>query len=171
MPKRTTTAAETTAITTTQPETALAVARQVLETIPQVDEDPTERMATFIFAQPPERWEELWAGLPSIRDLVGEVLTVHAVRARESDFEGPLGLYLILDVTLPGIETHDLVSCSSQMSIIQLLALVKGDRLPAKVQVVAKDKPTKAGFRPIHLRYLGAVNASLGDPGAVVSEQ
>ena len=150
---------------------ALALVRDVLETIPQADEDPTERMAAFIMGQPPERWEELWAGLPSVKDNVGERFVVHDIRARESDFEGPLGLYLICDVTNVKTGEKGLLSCSSEMSLVQLVTLYRTGRLPATVEIVQKDKPTKAGFRPIHLRYIGAQGAPLGDPGAVVSEQ
>ena len=171
MSKSTTSAPAETALVPTTPVSPLAIVKDILGTVAQADEDPTERMAQFILNNPPERWEELWAGLPSIRDAKGDTFTIEAVRARESDFEGPLGVYLILEVRYPGAEETNLISCSSQMSMVQILALVKGKRLPAKVQVVEKDKPTKAGFRPIHLRYLGAQEAPTGDPGAVVSEQ
>jgi hypothetical protein len=178
MPKPSTSApAETadpatqTALAPIQATTALSLVRDVLETIPQADEDPTERMAAFIMGHAPEEWETLWAGIDSVKDHVGEQITVHAMRARESDFEGPLGLYLILDVTLRATGEKTLISCSSQMSMVQLLALYRAGRLPATVEIVQKEKPTKAGFKPIHLRYIGAQSAALGDPGAVVSEQ
>jgi hypothetical protein len=152
--------------------TALEAVKAVLELIPQADEDPTERMTAFILSQPVEKWEELWAGLPSIKDYVGQTITVHDMRARESDFEGPLGLYLILDATVDKTGEKELISCSSQMSMVQLVTLRRRGQLPAKVEVVQKDKPTKAGFRPIHLRYVGVIGERpLGDPGAVVSEQ
>lgn len=171
MPKNITPPAETEALAPVTATTALALVKDVLETIPQADEDPTERMAAFIMAHPPEEWETLWAGIDSVKDHVGEQITVHAMRARESDFEGPLGLYLILDVTLRATGEKTLISCSSQMSMVQLLALYRAGRLPATVEIVQKDKPTKAGFKPIHLRYISATSAPLGDPGAVVSEQ
>lgn len=171
MAKQTTPAAAETALATVTESTALALVRDILETIPQADEDPTERMANFILANPPERWEELWSGLPSIRDYKDRPIIVHAIRARESDFEGPLGVYFILDATDVETGAHELISCSSQMSMVQLLALHRSGKFPVKLVAVEKDKPTKAGFRPIHLRYLGQFDAALGDPGAVVAEQ
>jgi hypothetical protein len=160
-----------TALATVEPESALETIKRTLELVPQVDEDPTERMAAFIVNQPADKWEELWAGLPSIRDYKGRQIVVHDIRARESDFEGPLGLYLILDATDLATGLKELISCSSQMSMIQLVTLRKRGQLPATVEVVEKAKATKAGFHPIHLRYIGPQNAPLGDPGAVVSEQ
>lgn len=171
MPKNTTAPAEEQALATVAEPTALALVKDILATIPQADEDPTERMAAFITTQPAEKWEELWAGLPSARDYVGQPIIVHAIRARESDFEGGLGLYLILDATDVTTGAHELISCSSQMSMVQLLTLHKRGLFPAKVVFVQKDKPTKAGFKPIHLRYISPTAAPLGDPGAVVSEQ
>jgi len=172
MPKSTPAAEAETALAVPESTSALETIRETLGLVPQVDEDPTERMAAFIVNQPAEKWEELWAGLPSIRDYKGQTITVHDMRARESDFEGPLGLYLILDATDDRTGEKVLISCSSQMSMIQLVTLRKRGQLPARVEVVEKDKPTKAGFRPIHLRYVGVVGERpLGDPGAVVSEQ
>lgn len=171
MPKNTPAAEPETALAPTEQRSPLALVREVLETIPQADEDPTERMAAFILSQPAERWDELWAGLPNLKDNAGQVVTIHAIRARESDFEGPLGLYLIADVTWDKTGEKGLLSASSQMVIVQLLTLYRRGQFPAKVEIVAKDKPTKAGFRPIHLRYLGAPQVALGDPGAVVAEQ
>ena len=171
MPKSTTPAAEEAALAVPVQETGLAAVKSIIAGIPSADSDPTERMANFILTQPAEKWEELWAGLPSIRDFKGRVLDVHDLRVRESDFEGPVGIYLILDATDVETGAHELISCSSQMSMVQLLALYRDRKLPVRVEVVEKDKPTKAGFRPIHLRYIGATSAALGDPGAVVAEQ
>jgi hypothetical protein len=159
------------ALATTTQQVGLSVLQEIIQTIPTADEDPTERMAAFILTHPAEEWDTLFAGLPSIRDYVGREITVNAIRVRESDFEGPVGIYLILDAVDVQTGKAELISCSSQMSMVQLLALYRDKKLPVRVEVVQKDKPTKAGFRPIHLRYVGSVDASLGDPGAVVSEQ
>jgi hypothetical protein len=166
----TSTPAEQALATTVEPS-SLDVLKQAIQTIPWVDTDPTERMTEFILNEPPEKWEELFAGLPSIRDLAGTRVVIHALRIRESDFEGPLGVYLIADVTFLPSGEKGLMSISSQMSIVQLTRLYALGKLPATVEIVQKDKPTKAGFRPIHLRYIDAGNTALGDPGAVVSEQ
>jgi hypothetical protein len=171
MPKSTTSVNPDETMTVLTPATPLALVKAIIADIPQADEDPTERMTAFILSQPPEEWDRLWAGVPNVRDNDGRKLRVWAIRARESDFEGPLGLYLIADVTWLDTGERGLLSCSSQMSMIQLLVLHREGRLPADIQIIRKEKATKSGFHPVHLRYLGAVNAALGDPGAVVSEQ
>lgn len=171
MPKSTPAAEpETTLAPVAEPQ-GLELVKSILADVPDADTDPTERMANFILTQPAEKWAELWEGLPSIRDYKGRVIDVHGIRARESDFEGPVGVYLILDATDVETGAQELISCSSQMSMVQLLALHKRGQLPARVRIVEKDKPTKAGFRPIHLEYISQTAAALGDPGAVVSEQ
>jgi hypothetical protein len=171
MPKSTPPAVEETALSTVAEPTGLALIRDILATVPDADSDPTERMTNFILTQPTEKWEDLWAGLPSIRDYKGRQIIVHDLRVRKSDFEGGIGVYLVIDATDVANGTHELISCSSQMSMVQLLTLYRRRQLPATVEVVEKDKPTNAGFRPIHLRYISATSAPLGDPGAVVSEQ
>lgn len=171
MTKSTTSTPNEQALASVVQESALSVLKAAIETIPWADTDPTERMTAFILNEPPEKWEELWAGLPSIRDLAGKQIVIHDMRIRESDFEGPLGVYLICDVTYPETGEKGLVSCSSQMSIVQLVRLKTLGKLPARVQVIQKETKTKRGFQPIHLRYMDAANAALGDPGAVVAEQ
>src|SRR5216683_1290299 len=137
MPKNTPAPAESQALVPAEPTDALAVVQEILAEIPQADEDPTARMAAFILAQPASKWEELWAGLPSVRDYAGKQVIVHDLRARESDFEGPLGLYLILDCTDLETGAHELISCSSQMTMVQLLTLWRRRQLPARVEFVA----------------------------------
>lgn len=171
MAKPTATPAESRALAPAASPSALALVQEILGSIAQADEDPTPRMSAFIFTHPPEEWESLFAAIDSVKDHIGDQFIIHDMRARESDFEGPLGVYLILDVTDLQTGEKGLLSCSSQMSMVQLLALKRQDRLPATVQIVEKDKPTKAGFKPIHLRYISSTAASLGDPGAVVAEQ
>jgi hypothetical protein len=171
MPKSTASSPTEQALATTIEPSALDVLKQAIQTIPWVDTDPTERMTEFILNEPPEKWDELFAGLPSIRDLAGTRVVIHALRIRESDFEGPLGVYFIADVTFLPSGEKGLMSISSQMSIVQLTRLYTLGRLPATVEIIQKEKPTKRGFHPIHLRYIDSTQGALGDPGAVVSEQ
>lgn len=145
--------------------------RQLIMSVPNLDVDPTERMAAFILATPPEEWEHLWDKLPNVKDNAGRSFRLHDFRVRESDFEGSLGVYFIADVTWLDTGESGLLACSAQISMVQMLALRRDGRLPADLQIIAKDKPTKAGFRPIHLHYLDKRQVAAGDPTAVVSEQ
>lgn len=171
MPKSTPAAVEETALVAQDQPSSLDLVKEIIATIPSADEDPTPRMAEFILSQPPEKWEELWAGLPNVKSNAGQIVTVHAIRVRPSDFEGPLGVYVIADVTWKSTGERGLLSCSSQMAMLQLLRLHAQDRFPATVEIVQKAKSTAKGYHPIHLRYLDAAQAPIGDPTKVVSEQ
>jgi hypothetical protein len=163
----------------TEPETALAVVAggplaevaEVLASIPEVDVDPTERMAAFILNAPPEEWESLWDKLPNLKDNPGRKFRLHDLRIRDSDFKGRFNKYLICDVTWLDTGETGLLSNSSEIGMVQMLALFRDGKLPADLEIVQKDKPTKAGFRPIHLRYLNRAQIPAGDPTQVVSEQ
>lgn len=149
----------------------LAEIKTLLQSIPAIDDNPTERMAAYILNAAPEDWDELWKKLPNLKDNAGHRFRLHAFRVTASDFEGPLGVYLICDVTWLDSGVKGLLSCSSQIGMVQMLALYRDGKLPADLEIVAKDKPTKAGFRPIHLRYLDTAKVAAGDPTMIVSEQ
>lgn len=169
--KPTTTVPAEDALATTQQTNPLDLVKEIIDSIPSADEDPTPRMAEFILSQPPERWEELWAGLDNVKDNAGKTVTVHAIRVRPSDFESDLKVYLICDVTWHDSGERGLLSCSSQMAMLQLLRLHAESRLPAAVEIVKKEKATRRGFHPIHLRYIVNANAAPTGAQGVVSEQ
>lgn len=171
MSKSTTPETKETAIVSTNGQTAIERINAFLETQPTVDEDPTETMLRYILDSPdPSTWNALWKS-SSLRDAKGEVVIVNAYRVRPSDFEGGLRFYMVLDVTSPETGEKHVLTCSSQMAIAQILNAQARVGLPVTVRIVEKDKPTKAGFRPIHLEYVGKTEAPLGDPSKVVSEQ
>lgn len=178
MPKGTANPTET--ATETEPETGLstitlhgplAEVAAIIQSIPPADDDPTARMVAYIMAAPPEDWAALWEKLPNVKDNAGRSFEVHDLRIAESDFKSQLGVYLICDVTWLDTGETGLLSVSSQISMVQLLRLYKDRRFPAKLQIVAKAKATKAGFHPIHLAYLDPTNVATGDPTKIVSEQ
>ena len=171
MPKDTTTNAESTALAPRSSNGAINHVKELIMSVPQLDTDPTERMVEYILNTPPEEWSALWDKLPNVKDNAGRRFRLHDFRFRESDFEGELGVYLICDVTWLDSGEKGLLSCSSQISMVQMLTLRRDGKLPADLEIVAKDKPTKAGFRPIHLHYLDTAQVAAGDPTKVVSEQ
>ena len=134
--------------------TAVVALQRALESIPSPEDDPTERMLVYIAEAPPEEWETLWSKLPNLKDNVGRRLRVDAIRAAPSDFDGRLSHYLICEGVWEETGERTLVSCSSEMCVAQLIRLYADGRLPARLEIVQKEKPTKAGFRPIHFRYL-----------------
>ena len=171
MPKSNTPQAAAETALTTIAGGPLSQVLEVLASIPEADEDPTERMMTFILSQPPENWAALWEGLPNVKDNAGRSFRAYALRSRDSDFAGRLAKYLIVDVDWLDTGERGLLSCSSEISVVQLLRLHAEKLFPCDLQIVAKDKPTKKGHRPIHLHYLNPASVAAGDPTKIVSEQ
>lgn len=134
-------------------ETALAI-RQALEIVPDVADDPTERMLALIeTAQTPEAMNSIWDALPNVKQSEGERWRVHAIRLRESDYENA-DYYLLLDVTDLGTGERKVVSCGSTMICLQLAKAYKEGWLPLDVEVRGPKRPTKQGYRPLHLHAL-----------------
>ncbi len=145
---------ETQALSVQSGGAALEELRAVALALPDVEEDPTEKMLAYVASAPPEAWEALWQSLPNLQDNPGRRFRVETIRARPSDFEGALGIYLICEGTWLDSGERSLLTCSSIMGIGQLLVLHRDQRLPADLEIVRKEKPTRRGFHPIHFRYL-----------------
>lgn len=134
-------------------ETALAV-RQALEVVPDVEDDPTERMLALIQqAETPQAWASIWENLPNVKNSEGARWRIHAIRLRESEFEGS-DYYLLLDVTDLDSGERKVVSCGSTMICLQLAKAHQAGWLPLDVEVRGPKRPTKQGYRPLHLHAL-----------------
>lgn len=179
MPKSTTPEAAQEA--ETEPQTALApVAKKgqlanlvsALAEIPTVEEDPTESMVEAILqAGSPAEWEEVFTAA-SFKDSASRKVRVHAFRASPSQFGGRLPVFLVLDVTYLDSGERGVMTCGSEMAVAQLLNAYKTRSFPLDVEIYRKPTPTREGFFPMRLRYLGdRTRAPLGDPSQVVSEQ
>lgn len=156
MPKSTPEPLAETALVPAERQTALAQVKQIIQSVPWGEQDPTERMVEFVLGHSPEEWESLFASVPNMRENPGATFTARKIRLANSDFENGLGVYLLIDVDPTEAFPNGLLSCSSQVSMVQLLKLWKEGKLPARFEIVRKEKKTRAGFNPIHLRYLGA---------------
>ena len=171
MTKTSTEPAQTEAIVSFNGESALAKINQFLSMAPTVADDPTEAMLAVVLASPdPTKWNALFKS-SSLRDNKGVDVRINAYRVQPSDFEGGLSHYLVLDVTVLSSGEKGVITCSSQMAIAQILNAEARGFWPLDVRIVEKDKPTKKGFKPIHLEYLGKTDAPIGDPSKVVAQQ
>lgn len=160
-----------TALATQNGETAIERINSFLATVPTVEDDPTEAMLSAVLnAIDPKDWNSLFQS-KSLREANGVDVRINTYRVRPSDFPGGLKHYMVLDVTILETGERGVLTCSSQMAIAQILNAEARVGLPIDVRIVEKDKPTKAGFKPIHLHYLGKGGAPIGDPSKVVSEQ
>lgn len=152
-------------------ESFMARINAILEAKPTVEEDPTEAMLELVVnAADPSEWDAIFQA-ESFKKNDGRQVRIHGYRVQPSDFEGGLSHYMVLDTTDLKSGEKLVLTCSSTMSIAQILNAEARVGLPIDVEIRQKEKPTKAGFRPIHLHYLGKAGAPLGDPSAVVSEQ
>ncbi len=171
MSKGNTPAPEPAALQVVEGKTTLERINNFLALQPTVADDPTETMLEAILQSPdPSQWERIFTAA-HFKESDKARWRVHAYRVNESQFDGRLKWFLVLDIT--DLETGEkgVATCGSEMAIAQLLNAQGRNRLPIDVEVVRKSTPTKAGFHPMRFRYLSAGQTPLGDPAAVVSEQ
>lgn len=143
-----------TALVPVSPTEALIQARSLIEDIADVVDDPTPRMAAAILnAEDPEDWEAIFTG-KSIKDSAGAKVRFVSLRKAPSDFEGPVPYFLIAEIINLETGESDVLTISSVMSMLQLVAAYHRGWLPLDAEVVRKDRPTKRGFHPIHLKAL-----------------
>jgi hypothetical protein len=147
---------QSSALVPVNPNEALTQARALIEAIADVTEDPTPHMAAAILnADDPEDWESIFKGR-SIKDSAGVRVRITALRKAPSQFEGPVPYFLIADVVNLETGESDVMTISSVMSMLQLVTAHQRGWLPLDVEVVRKDKPTRRGFHPIHLKAISA---------------
>ncbi len=89
--------------------------------------------------------------LEKVEDHLGETLTITAVNAvRNSEFEGGLGVYLI--VTAVDVDGGEFRLAVGQTDpIAKIVSLSEMGQLPWAVCFERSSKPTRAGFYPINL--------------------
>ena len=132
----------------------LAEVNSIMDLVPDVDEDPTPRMAAAIMAAgDPEDWASVFEG-QSIKDNAGKKIRVTAIRKAPSSYDGPIKQFLVADVIYLDSGEAGVLSISSVISMIQLLVAHQRQWLPLDFEIVQKDKPTRKGFFPIHLKVL-----------------
>lgn len=134
------------------PDKALEHAGALFDLVPDVTEEPTPRMLAMILnADTPEQINKVFESR-SIKQSAGKVARFNAIRKAPSDFpEGPR-FYLIADVTWKDTGEQDVLTISSLMSMIELLAAQQRGWFPLTAEVVQKDRKTRRGFYPIHLK-------------------
>lgn len=163
----------------TRPSTAVATVPgdaerelvALVATIPNGDEDPTESMLAHVMnAAVPGDWNAIFEA-DSIKDMDGKQVRINAIRSAASTFPDGLPFFLVVDATDLKTGERGVFTCGSKMAVAQLANAYRTGNLPVEVEIVRKATPTKRGFHPIHLRYIGKTEAPLGDPSKLVSEQ
>lgn len=172
--------AKSESIIPTKPATALAAwpgdtpsdkLNRYLETVPAYTEDPTEAMLTAVLeSKDPMDWDRIFSAL-SFKDSDKARVRINAFRPGESAFQGGLRYFLVMDVTDLASGVRGVMTCGSVMAVAQVVNAALTVGLPIDVEVVRKATPTKAGWYPMHLKFIGRTETPLGDPAAVVATQ
>lgn len=136
-------------------DNALERAGELFDLIPDIEDDPTPRMmAAILNADDPSDINRIFESR-AIKAAAGRTARFDALRKAPSDFAdtGP-AFYLVADVTWKDTGEQDVLTISSQMSMLELLVAQQKGWLPLTAEVVQKERKTKRGFHPIHLRIL-----------------
>lgn len=92
--------------------------------------------------------------------LKGKRIRIESMTRRTSDYGEGLGLYLIIKGTDLGSGEKITLTIGSVAVVAQLARVHALNGLPAIVEVIIADRPTKNGYRPMHLKvYALAVNS------------
>lgn len=123
--------------------------------IPSEGTDAVESILSQILNAPD--WDALddpWES-SKVDALTGRTLCVNDVIRRPSDFKDGLGIFLVVYMT--DVKTGEsLVWTTSSFSCVaQLTRAYVAGWLPALVQVIVAERPTKSGYRPHHLKFVG----------------
>lgn len=87
--------------------------------------------------------------------ILGRMLVVSDLKRMPSDFDGGLGLYLV--VTAADTQTGEQVTFTTGATsvVAQLVKAHAAGWLPLKCELVESERATKAGYKPQHLRIYG----------------
>lgn len=133
----------------------MALFESMLSAIPEVSEDSyADILMQIAGAESAEDLDKAFDG-DSLRDFIGCHILVNSLKRAESDFTGGLGQFLIINFTR--LDTGEsLVATTGAVSIVAQLAVAfNKNMLPLRCMVIQKDKPTKNGFYPMHLKTSG----------------
>lgn len=103
-------------------------------------------------------WESSKAEL-----LAGRTLRIDGLSRRPSDYRDGLGIFLVVHYTdtrtgEPGVWTTGSTAC-----VAQLARAYAAGWLPLYAQIVIAERPTKEGYKPHHLKFLGKADKPAGE--------
>lgn len=85
----------------------------------------------------------------------GHRLRIEEMTRRPSDYEGGLGIYIVIKGTDLGTGEKFVLTIGSVSVVAQLARIHHLNALPAVVELVVAEKPTSKGYRPMHLKVIG----------------
>lgn len=123
--------------------------------IPYAEEDPTDVMMQAVLAAESAAEMERIFEAESLKEHPGAEVQINTFRLGESTFEEGPGFYLICDVVWLADGEHTVMTAGSLLTMAQLFNFHKRGELPYCFEIIRKDRPTRKGFHPIHLKPLG----------------
>lgn len=134
---------------------AVMLLAPLLDAIPRIDEDGDEAIVKRILLA--ETLDDVFAPLETegFEALVDTPIRVTAIRWGESDFDGGLGVYMIVEAHKAGgekiVTTTGSATCMVQLAKAHALGQIPGlEVVPRKAK-----KPTKRGYFPFNLELCG----------------
>ena len=126
--------------------------KRIMADIPAAE--PDEAMARIVgqilAAETPEELEEPWSG-EGMRNLTGRLLRITDVRRLPSEFLSGPGWYLGCTAVLVETGESKFVTTGSLSILAQIGRAVQAGWLPIDVVPREADKPSRKGYRPMHL--------------------
>ena|ERR1700761_1081463 len=136
----------------TQMERAVAMFTEIVNSIPEADDDGSGILLGALMA---EDWMDLnrpTGKLPSLEDITPAALLItRDITRHVSDIEGGLPFYLVCDAV--NLTTGEPVrfQTSSKVPTIKIAKLYALDALPARVATSKAKTATRGGFHPLDL--------------------
>lgn len=121
-------------------------------------------ITALIEAGSPEALNAPWEA-DSTKSLVGKVVQINGVKVRDSDYTEGLGVFLVVDAV--NLTTGEaMVFTTGAGSVVSQLVIAHAQGwLPLVAEIVEASKPTKDGYKPIHLRVIESRGGKGGTAG------
>ena len=128
----------------------------LVEEIPEATDDAYARIVRqLINAEHPSELNSPWEA-NTLRDRIGRPIRVDSLRRMPSDFEAGLGFFLVVQGMDMQTEEQITATTGSVAIVAQLARLQSMRALPIVVIPREAERPSRNGFRPMHLEVLVA---------------
>jgi hypothetical protein len=133
----------------------IATFSQMALLIPEDETNAMESILGQIFGA--ETWENLgdpW-DTATAEQLAGKTFLIERVTRHDSDLAGGIGVFLVVHAVEMRTGEQIVFSSGSLAVMAQLVRAHTAGWLPLFAQLVIAERPTKDGFRPQHLKFVG----------------
>lgn len=126
----------------------------MLAEVPDPSDDAAARIVgTILQAETAEELDRPWDS-DGLRKHFDEIITVHEISKRPSDYTGGLGVYLGCECTMHSSGEQHFLTCGSVSAVAQLVRAHTIGVLPLTIIPRNAKKPTRDGYWPYHLEVV-----------------